>query len=159
MTPLRPKWGQENIVKTALNGTSLLHTPGVHQSKFSIFFYLKNLIGSFDFPKILLSPLARFAPGLQSPLVHFCAHGCLLLCCNLCICNVCFLCVLFFSLCCYVFFSACIHEISGAFFGLFHFCMLLTVWICVVHNQLCTHLLAGLIFVFVCVFAGLSNFL
>ena len=70
-----------------------------------------------------------------------------------------FQCVGFFSCVstpcfCFVFVNFVAHS-----FYLFHFYMLLPVWICVVHNQLCTHLLAGLIFMFACAFAGLSNFL
>ena len=122
------------------------------------FFYLKKLISSFDFPKILLSPLARFDPGFQSPLVHFCSHVCPLSCC-MHLKRMCCLCFVFSFVLLRLFFCFVFTKLVVHFFDLFPFCMLLTVWICVVNNQLCTHLLAGLIFVFACAFAGLSNFL
>ena len=79
--PLRPKLGSRKYCQNVTKWSEAITYPGGAPIKTFDFFYLKNLIGSFDFPKILLSPLARFAPGLQRPLVHFCVHGCLLLCC------------------------------------------------------------------------------
>ena len=121
LTPLRPKWGQENIVKTSLiNGTSLLHTPGVHQSKFWIFFHLKNFHRQFRLCEILAVAVGQVCSGLSKP-----AGALLRVCLSTLVLYVFATYVSFvfcFFLCCYVFFSFCIYEISDVFFlDCFHF--------------------------------------
>ena len=78
--------------------------------------------------------------------------------CVVCICNVCFLCVLFFFCVVTSFFRFVFTKLVMHFFWIVSFCILLPVWIYVVHNQFCIDLLAGLIFVFACAFAYLPYF-
>ena len=122
------------------------------------FFLFKKIDQQFRFPKNLAVAVGQVCSGLSKPagaLLRACLSTIVLYAFETYVLFVfCFFFCVVTSFFCFVFTKLVVH-----FFDLFHFCMLLTVWICVVHNQLCTHLLAGLIFVFVCVFAGLSNFL
>ena len=110
----------------------------------------------------MLSPLARFAPGLQNPLVYFCVYVSLLLQCIHSK-NVFPLCLLF-PLCSYAFFSFCICKISDVicllvsflrFVACFHMCRvksfvhLFTCWFdfC---DCMCICLLASIFAVFLC---------
>ena len=122
------------------------------------FFLFKKFDRQFRFPKNPAVAVGQVCSGLSKP------AGALLRACLSTIVLYAFETYVLFVFCfllCVVtsFFRFVFTKLVVHFFGLFHFCMLLTVWICVVHNQLCTHLLAGLIFVFACAFAGLSNFL
>ena len=67
----------------------------------------------------MVTPLARFATGFQSPLVCICVHAVLI---SQCIHskNVLPL-TLLFPLCCFVFFSLCIYKISDAILWLVSF--------------------------------------
>ena len=121
------------------------------------FFYLKNFDRKFRFCKMLAVATGQVCSGLAKP------AGALLRACLSTLVLYAFATYVLFAFCfflCTV--TSCFRFVFAKlvmhFFGLFHFCMLLPVWICVVHNQLCIYLLAGLICVFACAFAFLSYF-
>ena len=130
--------------------------PGVYQLKSSIFFYLKNFHRQFRLCEILAVAGGQVCSGPAKP-AGVGLRACLRIV-DIFWWNKFFFCVWFFPCVFTAFFCFVFTNVVVRSFCLVHFCILLHVWIYVLHNHLFINLFVGVISMFVCAFTCLPYF-